>query len=33
MDIKKSLKLDFEKNLPNELILLKMMYNVGIFYE
>jgi len=33
MDIKESLNLYFEKGLPKELISLKIMYNVGIFYE
>jgi len=33
MDIKESLNLDFEKILPNELISLKIIYIVGIFYE
>ena len=33
MDIKESLNLDFKKNLPKELISLKIMYSVGIFYE
>jgi len=33
MDLKESLDLDFEKNLPKELISLKIFYSVGIFYE
>jgi len=33
MDIKESLNLDLEKNLPKELISLKIIYSVGIFYE
>jgi len=33
MDIKDSLNLDVEKNIPKELISLKVMYSVGIFYE
>jgi len=33
MGIKESLNLDLEKNLPKELISLKIMYRVGIFYE
>jgi len=33
MDIKESLNLDLEKNLPKELISLKIIYGVGIFYE
>jgi len=33
MDIKESLNLEFEKNLPKELMLLKIIYSVGIFYE
>jgi len=31
MDIKDSLTLDVEKNIPKELISLKIMYSVGIF--
>jgi len=33
MDIKESLNVDLEINLPEELILSKMLYSVGIFYE
>jgi len=33
MDIKESWNLDFEKNLYKELISLKIIYSVGIFYE
>jgi len=33
MKIKKSLNLDHEKNLPKELISLKIMYSVDISYE
>jgi len=33
MDIKESLNVDFEINLPEELISSKMLYSVGIFYE
>jgi len=33
MGIKDSLNLDVEKNIPKELISLKIMYSVGIFYE
>jgi len=33
MDIKESLNLDREKNLPKEFISSKMIYGVGIFYE
>ena len=31
--MKESLNLDFEKNLPNELMSSKIMYSIGIFYE
>jgi len=33
MDSKESLNLDFEKNLTNELMALKIIWSVGIFYE
>jgi len=33
MEIKESSNLDLEKNLPNELISLTIIYSVGIFYE
>jgi len=33
MNIKESLNLDLEKNLPEELISFKIIYRVGIFYE
>jgi len=33
MDRKESLNLDLEKNLSKELISLKIIYIVGIFYE
>jgi len=33
MDMEESLNLDLEKDLSNELISLKIMYSVGIFYE
>jgi len=33
MDIKGSLNLDLEKNLPEEPISLRIIYSVGIFYE
>jgi len=33
MSITESLVLDFENNLPNELISSKIMYSAGKFYE
>jgi hypothetical protein len=33
MNIKENLNLYFEKSLPKELISLKIIYSVGIFYE
>jgi len=33
MYIKKSLNFDLEKNLPNVLMSLKLIFSVGIFYE
>jgi hypothetical protein len=33
MNMKESLNLDVEKNIPKELISLKITYSVGIFYE
>jgi hypothetical protein len=33
MDIKESLNLDLEKNMPEEFMSLKILDSVGIFYE